>query len=199
MSWFKSISHFLYLLFSGVPATKQSRHTESNLHGPDTYENGGQAREITETFDAQSNLDYATPGKKRRESATSQPDPGYETPDVIRREINGAALKSANATPNSHRVFVEANPCYAATPVVKNTEITGTYSQLKSGYKTPDMKRKEVNAITPGPAFSTPDAENKKSAGYSTPDITRVEVNGELYVVPDKKKYSEGKKSIFEK
>jgi hypothetical protein len=117
---------------------------------------------------------------------------------VIRREINEPALllNSASATPNSQRVFVEANPCYAATPVVKDTEITGTSSQLQSGYETPDMKRKEV---TSGPAFSTPDAENEKSAGYSTPDITRVEVNGELYALPDKKKYSEGKKPIFEK
>ena len=186
MSWFKSISHFLYLLFSGVPATKQSRYTESNLHGSDTYENGGQARETTETFNVQSNLDYATPDKKRKESATSRPDPRYETPDVIRREINGAALNSANTTPNSHRVFVEANPCYAATPVVKNTEITGTSSQLQSGYETPDMKR-EVNAITSEPAYSTPDAGNEHNVGYSTPDITRVEVNGELYALPDKK------------
>jgi hypothetical protein len=115
---------------------------------------------------------------------------------VIRREINGAALNSANATPNSHRVFVEANPCYAAMPVVKNTEITGTSSQLQSGYETPDMKR-EVNVITSEPAYSTPDAGNEDKAGYSTPDITRVEVNGELYALPDKKKYSEGKKSQY--
>ena len=105
---------------------------------------------------------------------------------MIRREVSGAALHSGDATPNSQRVFVEANPCYAATPVVKNTEITGTSSQLQSGYETPDMKR-EVNAITSELAYSTPDAGNEDNVGYSTPDITRVEVNGELYALPDKK------------
>ena len=45
------------------------------------------------------------------------------------------------------------------------------------------MKR-EVNAITSEPAYSTPDAGNEAmhNVGYSTPDITRVEVNGELYI-----------------
>jgi hypothetical protein len=45
--------------------------------------------------------------------------------------------------------------------------------------------------------YSTPDAGNEDNVGYSTPDITRVEVNGQLYALPDKKKYSEGKKSQY--
>ena len=119
---------------------------------------------------------------------------------MIRREINEPALlNSANATLNSQRVFVEANPCYAATPIVKKTEITGTSSQLQSEYETPDMKSREVNAITSEPAYSTPDAGNEDNAGYSNPDITRVEVNGELYALPDKKNTPKVKKSILEK
>ena len=95
--------------------------------------------------------------RNTRDDAKYQEDPGYATPDIVRKVPH-----------------VEANRFYGATPNSMGKVYGDTQSE--PGYETPDLKRKEMNAS----GHTTFDAQNSNS------DIKRTEVNGDLYALPNK-------------
>ena len=136
--------------------TKKFKHTDSTLRGPNAY-GDGKTKDSAETFGAQSNPVYSTLNRNTRDDAKSQEDPGYETPDIVRKSPD-----------------VKASPFYGATPDSMRKVYGNTQSE--PGYETPDFKRKEINAS----GHSTFDSQDSNS------DIKRVEVNGDLYALPNK-------------
>ncbi|CAB4033804.1 Hypothetical predicted protein, partial [Paramuricea clavata] len=166
---------------NGSARLKQFRHTDSNLRGPDAYEDG-QARDTNDTFGAQANLGYSTPNSQR---VIVEANPMYATPDIKRKED-----KSANYNPPGYEPVnmkkrqgnedsSQAEPGYA-TPDVNRREISRVNSYPEPGYETPDIKKKEINVATADSAYSTPEENNA--------DIERIAVNGDLYALPDKNK-----------
>ena len=135
---------------------KKFKHTNSTLRGPNAYEEG-KAKDTAETFGAQTNPAYSTLDRNTRGDVKSQEDPGYATPDIVRKVPD-----------------VEANPFYGATPDSMRKVYGNTQSE--PGYETPDVKRKEINASGHS-TFESPDSNS---------DIKRVEVNGDLYALPNK-------------
>ena len=148
-------------------ATKKFKHTDSTLRGPNAYEDG-KAKDTAETFGAQTNPAYSTLDRNTRDDAKYQEDPGYATPDILRKVPEVANVKGYDD--------IQTDPEYA-TPDVKRKEMNENYdTQTDPEYETPDFKRKEMN--TPG--HSTLDDRDSDSG------INRVEVNGDLYALPNK-------------
>jgi hypothetical protein len=159
--------------YLGTARLKQFRHTDSNLRGPDAYEDG-QTRDTNEKFVAQANHGYSRPDSQR---VVVEANPMYATPDIKRKED-----KSANYNPPGYepvnmkkREYKEddsqADPGYA-TPDINRREINLVNSYPEPGYETPDIKKKEMNVATADSAYSTPEENNA--------DIERIDVNGDL-------------------
>ena len=128
--------------------------------------------------------------RNTRDDAKYQEDPGYATPDILRKVPDVANLKGYDD--------IQTDPEYA-TPDVKRKEMNENYdTQTDPGYATPDFKRKEMDGygnIQTDPEYETPDFKRKEmnTPGHSTLDdrdsdsgINRVEVNGDLYALPNK-------------
>ena len=168
--------------------TKKFKHTDSTLRGPNAYEDG-KAKDTAETFGAQTNPAYSTLDRNTRDDAKYQEDPGYATPDIMRKVPHTANVKGCDD--------IQTDPEYE-TPDFKRKEMDGYDAQTEPGYATPDVKRKEMNEdddIQPDPGYETPDFKRKEinTPGHSTLNdrnsdsgINRVEVNGDLYALPNK-------------
>ena len=170
-------------------ATKKFKHTDSTLRGPNAYEDG-KAKDTAETFGAQTNPAYSTLDRNTRDDAKYQEDPGYATPDIMRKVPHAANVKGYDD--------IQTDPGYE-TPGLKRKEMNKDDDiPTDPEYETPDFKRKEINeddAIQTDPGYETADFKRKEmnTPGHSILDdrdsdsgINRVEVNGDLYALPNK-------------
>ena len=198
--------------------TIRFRHTNSTLRGPNAYEDGAPV-DTAQTFGAQSNPGYSESLKRdtRRENNYKyQEDPGYATPDTLRKSphVEANPIYASQADPgcetpgkpkDTAMAFgAQSNPGYSESLNRDTRGVNNDKYEEDPGYATPDIVRKpphvEANPIYANQAdagYETPDFKTKEMntnpSGRSTfdaedsdPNIKRVEVNGDLYSLPSK-------------